>query len=278
MRGIGKRAEQNHISSVKFLQTKSILMRTVVLFSALFLYFSSTQLLAQLSLTVESGIAFNGSNDVRYFNEEGNKGDYFSLTDDFTPQHPQLYARIEAQFRFLDKNIIELTAAPLAFDYEKNSGSSIQFGEYEYGLSGNTVIGRYEFNTYRASYRYQFIDTEKWSLSAGATVLVRDARIALSENGNEEETTDLGVVPLLSFDGRYIYSENLEFLLKGDALVGPQGRAEDVLVGFHYKLKADELSARIGYRIIDGGADVAQVYNFALIHFASVGLQYNFMR
>jgi|3_EtaG_2_1085321.scaffolds.fasta_scaffold32449_2 opacity protein-like surface antigen len=253
-------------------------MRTVLFFSALFLYFLSSPSFAQLSVTVESGVAFNGSNDVRYFNEEGNKGDLFSLTDDFTPQQSQLYARIEVQFRFLEKNIIELTAAPLAFDYEKNSGTSIQFGENEYGLSGNTVTGRYEFNTYRASYRYQFIDTEKWNLSAGATVLVRDARIALSENGIEDETTDLGVVPLLSFDGRYKYSENLEFLLKGDALVGPQGRAEDVLLGLQYKFKADGLSARAGYRIIDGGANVSQVYNFALIHFASVGLQYKFKR
>jgi len=251
-------------------------MRTVILFSTLFLYFFSTPSSAQLSLTIESGTAFNGSNDVRYFNEDGNKGDLFSLTDDFTPQQPQLYARIEAQFRFLDKNLVELTAAPLAFNYEKNSGPSIQFGENEYGLSGNPVTGRYEFNTYRASYRYQFIESEKWSLSAGATVLIRDARIALSENRNEEETTDLGVVPLLSFDGRYKYSENLEFLLKGDALVGPQGRAEDVLLGFQYKFKAEGLSARVGYRIIEGGADVSQVYNFALIHFASVGLQYSF--
>jgi len=253
-------------------------MRILLLVPVLILFLFTQPLFAQLSLTIESGTAFNGSNDVRYFNEEGNKGDLFSLTDDFTPRQPQLYARIEAQFRFLDKNIIELIAAPLAFNYEKNNGSSIQFGENEYGLSGNTVTGRYEFNTYRASYRYQFIDKEKWSLFAGATVLVRDARIALSENGLVDETTDLGVVPLLSFDGRYKYSDNLEFLLKEDALVGPQGRAEDVLLGFLYKFKAEGLSARAGYRIIDGGANVTQVYNFSLIHFASVGLQYSFMR
>ena len=31
-----------------------------------------------------------------------------------------------------------------------------------------------------------------------------------------------------------------------------------------------------GYRIIEGGADVDQVYNFSLLHFASAGLSVNF--
>jgi hypothetical protein len=28
---------------------------------------------------------------------------------------------------------------------------------------------------------------------------------------------------------------------------------------------------RLGYRLLEGGADVAEVYNFALIHYAYVG-------
>jgi len=67
-------------------------------------------------------------------------------------------------------------------------------------------------------------------------------------------------------------------LLKGDALVGTVGRAEDILIGGQYQFNDSNLSARAGYRIIEGGADIAQVYNFSLIHFASVGLQYSFLR
>lgn len=238
----------------------------------------STPLFGQFNLTIESGLAMNGYNDVQYFNEEGNKGDRFSLTEDFETQQPKVYARIEAQFQFLDKNIIEITAAPLAFAYEKNNASAIVFGEHTFGENGISVTGRYEFNTYRLSYRYQFIDAHRWSLSAGGTALLRDASISLSENGLREKTTDLGVVPLLSFDLRYKYSKEIELLLKGDALVGSQGRAEDILLGVQYDFKPQGLSARAGYRIIEGGADVSQVYNFSLIHFASVGLQYSFMQ
>ncbi|WKK80736.2 porin family protein [Marivirga arenosa] len=233
---------------------------------------------AQFDLTLESGAAFNGYNDVRYANAEGNKGDLFSLTDDFEVNQPVIYARIEANFRFLDRNIIELTAAPLAFDYTKTSTENIVFGAHTYGLSNDEVSGCYEFNTYRASYRYQFIDSDQWYLSAGATVLIRDARIALSESNLEDETTDLGVVPLLSFNLKHYTSDNFHLLLKGDALVGTVGRAEDILIGGEYQFGDSNLSARAGYRIIEGGADIAQVYNFSLIHFASVGLQYSFLR
>ena len=253
-------------------------MRIFLFLNTLFFCLITIPSFAQLSLTLESGAAFNGYNDVRFSNAEANKGDLFSLTDDFEVNQPVIYARIEAKYRFLDRNIIELTAAPLAFDYRKRSTENILFGDNTYGVSTNEVSGRYEFNTYRASYRYLFIDTEQWYLSAGATVLIRDARIALSENTVEDETTDLGVVPLLSFNLKYYTSDNFHLLLKGDALVGPVGRAEDLLIGGQYNFQDSGLSARAGYRIIEGGADVSQVYNFSLIHFASLGLQYSFNR
>jgi hypothetical protein len=245
------------------------------IFSCIFLF--SIQLSkAQVTLTAESGLSLNGYNNVRYFNEEGNQGDLFSLTDDFGGQKAAIYARIELKWQFFDRNIIELTAAPLAFEYSGLKRNSLNFGQNTYSQIGAQTTARYEFNTYRASYRYQFIDTDKWQLSGGASVLIRDARIAVAQGNLLEETTDLGIVPLLSFDLSYLCSDRLTFILKGDALVGPVGRAEDVLLGATYQLGVDNLKLRAGYRIIEGGADVSQVYNFSLIHFAAVGLSYSF--
>jgi len=242
---------------------------------SIILFVSPKLLLAQLTLTAESGLAFNGYNNVRYFNKENDKGTLFSLTDDFETTQPVVYARFELKWRFANKNVIELTAAPLAFDYTKNDNSLINFGENQFGATGS-VDGRYEFNTYRASYRYVWIDKDKWYFDAGASVLIRDARISLQEDNTAEETTDLGFVPLISFDLRYHCSESLSFLLKGDALVGTQGRAEDVLIGINKQIFNEHFNLRAGYRIIEGGADVSQVYNFSLIHFAAVGLSYQF--
>lgn len=246
-------------------------MKQLVLISLLLI---STGLQAQITLTAESGLAFNGYNDVRYSNKEGSKGDLFSLTEDFSPEQPIPYIRAEIKWQFFDKNIIELTASPLSFNYVKLEKNTLNFGDNIFTQAGTSA--RYEFNTYRASYRYQWIYGDKWQLSAGLSVLIRDARIAVEQGNTGEETTDLGVVPLISFDLNYAYSSKLDFLLKGDALVGPQGRAEDVLLGARYELLDDKLKARAGYRIIEGGADVSQVYNFSLIHFASLGLSYSF--
>ena len=76
----------------------------------------------------------------------------------------------------------------------------------------------------------------------------------------------------MSLDTRYAFNSNLSLALKGDALVGPVGRAEDVFLGFVYQ-PSSRVGVRAGYRLIEGGADVDQVYNFAFIHFAALGLR-----
>ncbi|MFZ1845950.1 MAG: hypothetical protein WAU12_03520, partial [Saprospiraceae bacterium] len=64
---------------------------------------------------------------------------------------------------------------------------------------------------------------------------------------------------------------------EGDALAAPQGRAEDVLLAVTYKF-SDNLMTHLGYRILEGGADNDEVYNFSLIHYASVGVLYKFKK
>lgn len=242
-------------------------------FTAFFLILTVQIGFAQVTLTVESGAAFNGYNDVRFGNEEGNMGTLFSLTDDFSNQAAVPYLRLEAKWRFAGRNTIELTAAPLAFEF---SGLEIPviFGDRLF--DGPNVDARYEFNTYRLSYRYLLVNSDKWKVGLGASVLMRDARIALSQGSVAEETTDLGFVPLISFDVRYEASKTISLLLKGDGLLGPVGRAEDVFIGIEQQIFAPGLKYRLGYRIIEGGADVAQVYNFSLINFAAIGISYTF--
>jgi len=65
--------------------------------------------------------------------------------------------------------------------------------------------------------------------------------------------------------------EKFGILLEGDALAAPQGRAEDVLIAATYRL-SDRMGLKAGYRILEGGADNDEVYNFALFNYASVGL------
>ena len=50
-----------------------------------------------------------------------------------------------------------------------------------------------------------------------------------------------------------------------------QGRAEDIFVGFDYAFNK-KVSFFVGYRMLEGGADVDKVYNFTFLHYASAGL------
>lgn len=184
------------------------------------------------------------------------------------------YFRLEISYRIAGRHIVELTAAPLELDYFDAQIEEIDFAETIF--SGEGIDGSYQFNTYRASYRYRLVDNPKWTVDLGATVLARDARVALSQGNVQAENTDLGFVPLFSFDINYIPKDRLSLLLKGDALVGPQGRAEDIFAGVRYPVWKEGFSLKAGYRLIEGGADVDQVYNFAFIHFASIGLIYDF--
>jgi len=64
-------------------------------------------------------------------------------------------------------------------------------------------------------------------------------------------------------------------LLDGDALAAPQGRAEDILLAATYKF-SDNVVIRAGYRILEGGADNDEAYNFSLFNYASFGIAYAF--
>lgn len=225
---------------------------------------------AQFRFSAESGLVFSGYNDVRVPNGDEDPGTLFSLSEDFDQDVPAVFGRFEVRYLLNDKHSFELTAAPLTLSFSGFQGDSIYFDDQLF--RGKEVEGRYEFNTYRASYRYRVLKRERLSIDAGLSILIRDARIALKDGNKEADDTDLGFVPLVSFELNYIATEKLNLMLKGDALIGAQGRAEDIFGGILYSLRDEKLQLKAGYRFIEGGADVDQVYNFALIHFADLGL------
>ncbi|UCC39703.1 MAG: hypothetical protein JSV96_18320 [Candidatus Aminicenantes bacterium] len=80
---------------------------------------------------------------------------------------------------------------------------------------------------------------------------------------------------MINFLIEWDFAKNISLLLAGDALAAKQGRAEDVLLALQYHLRED-LTLKAGYRILEGGADVEEVYNFALIHFVVAGATFRF--
>lgn len=243
-----------------------ILSFTIILLNILL--FNSIN--AQLSFDVESGVVFNGSNNIRI---SGAQGTLFSSTDDLNTD-PNVYLRVRANYKIKNRHTISLLYAPLTAESEGGISRDVLFEGVLF--DANTLLnGTYKFNSYRLTYRYDIVNNPKLIFGLGFTGKIRDASIGLSSEGKESVKTNVGFVPIINFRLWWKPTEKFGILLDGDALAAPQGRAEDVQLAATYKF-SDKLGVRAGYRILEGGADNDEVYNFSLFHYASVGLTFTF--
>jgi hypothetical protein len=107
-------------------------------------------------------------------------------------------------------------------------------------------------------------------MGVGFTAKIRDARLGLETLGHPNTSRNVGFVPLVNLRLEWFIVPKFSFVLDVDALVGPQGRAEDGLVAFQY-YPHEYVSIKLGYRVVEGGADSSTVYTFTMIHYAVVG-------
>jgi hypothetical protein len=230
------------------------------------LFFGTGSLKAQFFLDLETGIAGTGYSDVRI---PGAGGTFFSLKDDLGGK-PELFYRVRAGYTINNRHTLSLLYAPLELTYKGRPGFDILFQDVTFG-AGTDLTGIYRFNSYRLTYRYDIVRREKLTFGVGFTAKIRDAKIALESAASSAKKTNVGFVPIINFRLDWQALERLGVLLDGDALAAPQGRAEDVLLAATYSL-SDHVRIKIGYRMLEGGADNDVVYNFALINYGVVGL------
>jgi hypothetical protein len=216
----------------------------------------------------EAGMAFPGYNDVQVPNDD--TGTRFSLSDALDVE-PEFIYRLRAGLE-TGKHTFFVFAAPLSLEGSGILEQDVNFGGETFA-QGMDVTGLYRFDSYRLTWRYTLVDGPDLSFSGGLTAKIRDAEIRLESGGLSANTTNTGFVPLLSFDLRWKPTCRLGMLMEGDALVGPQGRAEDVFVGILYSA-SDRVDMRAGYRIVEGGADVESVYNFTMVSFLTAGMTF----
>jgi hypothetical protein len=216
---------------------------------------------------VEGGVALVGYNDVRVPNDGGST---ISLTKDVGIP-PDGYFRAQAGVE-LGRHSVQLTWAPLQLEGEGVLPSTVSFAGATFD-GGTNARAIYQFDSYRLTYRYGIVRGKRWEVDLGLTAFLRDAQISLDGvPGGVQDSTDTGFVPLLSFRVAWWPTERLGVVLDGDAIAGsPYGRAEDVLLAVQWRVKPG-IVARLGYRIVEGGADVDQVYNFALVNLVALGL------
>lgn len=225
---------------------------------------------AQVSVNFETGLVNTGYNDVRI---PGNQGTFISLKDDLKP-NTDIFYRIKLNYTFSSSHTLSLLYSPLTIQSEGRLNKEVNFAGKIF-QANRDLSGSYKFNSYRLTYRYDFLQNPDIEFGLGFTAKIRDARIALSSQNIFAEKTNVGFVPIINFRLLWNLNDDFGLLFEGDGIAAKQGRAFDVLLAASYNL-LEKISLKAGYRILEGGADNEEVYNFALLHYMAVGVSYTF--
>jgi hypothetical protein len=232
----------------------------------------------RLVVEVEAGPAWQSRNEARVPNTSD--ATRFSLRE-LLGSGPVPAGRVSVVWTPAERHAFRVLAAPLTLEGTGTPAETLRFAEETFP-AGTPVQASYTFNSWRVSWRYRAMESPTRSLWVGATAKLRDAVIELQARpitappGGATivgRTTDLGFVPLLHLAAVQSLGESWDLGLEVDALAGGPGRAVDASATVGVRL-ADGWSARVGYRTVEGGADVDEVFSFAWLHYATVGVRW----
>ena len=222
-------------------------------------------------ITAETGPVWTSRNDTRIPND--NDGDRFDLRQ-LTSSGPDGYLRVNLEYQWRERHSVTALFAPLQIDGRGHLPEDTRFAGETFS-SAAPVAARFRFNTYRLGWRYHWIDNADWRVRVGATLLVRDAEIRLRQGATRANDDDLGLVPLLSLQATRRWGQQWAVDLDIEGLGAPQGRAIDAALALEYSL-TPQLTGRLGYRTLEGGADNDSVLTKSWVHFGLLGLRYRF--
>jgi hypothetical protein len=244
-------------------------MKSRILTLAMVLLLASSAWSA-LEIDVESGALFTGYNDARI---PGDEGTLFSLNDDLQANTVP-FVRARLTWHINARHHLSLLYAPLTVESSGTIDRDVVYQD-AFFPANTSLDASYTFNSYRATWRYDFVRRDNLTFGMGFTAKIRDAVISLESADTKAEKKNVGFVPIINFRLSWHVAPQLSLICEGDALAAPQGRAEDVALSLQYDT-IDNLGVRLGYRLLEGGSDNDEVYTFALFHYAVLGLSYRF--
>lgn len=226
---------------------------------------------SSFSFELEGSYLWQTVNDIQIPNDAN--GTRFSLVD-LAGKGPYPAVRAYVTWRMNEKHRLRVLLAPFEANEEISPTAPVLF-EGENFSAGTPTDATYKFNSWRVSYIYAFHSGHRARWNIGFTAKIRDAKIELSQGGTSSRKTDVGFVPLLHLSGDIDLAEKWILSLDLDALAGGPGRAEDFSVKLRYDM-GNGWGISAGYRTLEGGADVDEVYNFAWLHYACLSVSYGY--
>ncbi len=236
--------------------------------------------LRALWLDSETGPARIFQNDNRY----GEGGTEFSADD--VNQRDQLLVskRVSLEARLGERHGLILLWAPLDVTTRATLERDLDFKGTLF-TQGEVIDSRYLFEGYRGSYLYRLIAREKLEWDVGASLQVRNARVALGTVSGSRYAAESDIGLVFAVKTRLLYRTNWRAwaALEADGsssfglVPGVSGALYDVALtlGMPLTQQSEEVSAFLRLRLVGGGADVERrdVYNWGNFGFALAGVR-----
>jgi len=219
-----------------------------------------------MQVDLEGVAAWQGRNVVQSPNDA--TATRFSLKT-LTGSGPAWTGRLQASGRIKDRHEWRVLVAPLSVSGTGASAVPIRFEGAVF--APGQVNADYRFDSWRATWRWRWIDREDLVVKVGATAKVRDASIRLSQGTVSARKENTGFVPLLH--GAFERRIRDRWALEGDidALAGGPGYAVDAGLRVSRELSPG-WRVTGGVRWLDGGADNDEVYSFATFTSVTLGV------
>lgn len=242
-------------------------MKTLSLATALLIVLWAGHASAGVEAEIEASLVVASRNDTRIPGDTGTK---LSLVDDLSTSAAPAF-RLRLGYRIANRHLITALYAPLQVNARGSVDQDVEFLGATY-RAGTPLLAVYRFDSYRLTYRYSIVWREGLDVAVGFTAKIRDAETSLY-GAEARRKTNTGFVPLLNAHVAWRPGNGaFGVVLDIDALAAPQGRAEDVLLAATWAFH-ENLELRVGYRMVEGGADNDSVYSFAWLHYGVVGIK-----
>jgi hypothetical protein len=218
---------------------------------------------------MELGAVWTSKNDVRVPGDTGTEFDMTALTG----SGPEAGFRIDGAWQISERHGVRAVLAPFEVSGSGDLAAETIFAGETF--SAGPTDATYKFSTYKLTYRYTFFDRDDWRWNVGFTGVIRDANIELVQGQTRANDDDLGFVPALHLSGQYRVSDSWRLVLDFDGLAGGPGRLVDLGLKADYAI-SDRWRVGGGYRLLEGGVDIDDVYNFAWLNFLVFDVRYAF--